>query len=41
MSEFRQEIFPVELVVVQEMLEGVARLVVFIDAEEVLPLFLC
>src|SRR5579863_1523935 len=39
--EFRQEVFPVELIVVKKMLKGVSRLIVFIDPEKVLPLLFC
>jgi hypothetical protein len=39
--EFRQEVFTVELVVIQKMLKRIPGFVVFVDAEKVLPLSLC
>jgi len=36
--ELRQQVFPVKLIIIEKMLQGIAGLPVFINAEKVIPL---
>ena len=39
--ELRQQVLPIELIIIKKMLQGIAGLAVFINAEKVVPLSFC